>query len=170
MESKVYILQDVYVCPMFVQEAIKDSYLCSMMLKIEELIMFNLLWPSDTVRHRLHQHCCKASSHDLHQSSLSLTHLQCWIIINWTLGNKFKWILNHNCIVFFQENVFENVICLNDTFFSANALAINHNNLFENTLRMTVTFCWSQLVNSSQTNLKWLIIVNILLGRWSSKL
>ena len=38
---------------------------------------------------------------------------QCWIIVNWTPGNKFQWNLNRNYIIFIQENAFENVVCQN---------------------------------------------------------
>ena len=32
---------------------------------------------------------------------------QCWIVVNWTLRNKFQWNLNQNSNIFIQENVFE---------------------------------------------------------------
>ena len=38
---------------------------------------------------------------------------QCWLIVNWTLGNKFQWNLNRNYIIFIQEKPFENVVCQN---------------------------------------------------------
>ena len=36
---------------------------------------------------------------------------QCWIIVNWTLGNKLQWNLNRNSSIFIQENAFECVVC-----------------------------------------------------------
>ena len=38
---------------------------------------------------------------------------QCWLIVNWTLGNKFQWNLKLNSIIFIQENAFENAVCQN---------------------------------------------------------
>ena len=35
---------------------------------------------------------------------------QCWIIVNWTHGNKPQWKLNQNLYIFIQENAFENVV------------------------------------------------------------
>ena len=44
---------------------------------------------------------------------LTLTyHLnKCWLIVNWTLSNKFKWHLNQNRKIFIQENASENAVC-----------------------------------------------------------
>ena len=36
---------------------------------------------------------------------------QCWHIVNWTLGDKLKWIFNQNSNILIQANAFENVIC-----------------------------------------------------------
>ena len=37
---------------------------------------------------------------------------QCWIIISWTLRNKFQWNFNQSFNqIFIQENAFENVFC-----------------------------------------------------------
>ena len=36
--------------------------------------------------------------------------IQCWKIVDWTLGNKFKWNLNQNLYIFTNENAFENVV------------------------------------------------------------
>ena len=36
---------------------------------------------------------------------------QWWIIVNWTLGNKFQWNFNRNSNIFIHENAFENVVC-----------------------------------------------------------
>ena len=36
---------------------------------------------------------------------------QCWLIVDWTLGNKFQWNVNQNTIILKIENVFEKVIC-----------------------------------------------------------
>ena len=47
---------------------------------------------------------CSAPSHYLNQ---------CWHIVNWTHWNKFQWNLNHNSIIFIQENAFEIVVCQN---------------------------------------------------------
>ena len=44
---------------------------------------------------------CPAPSHYLNQ---------CWIIVNWTIGNKFQWNLNRNWYIFSQENAFQNVV------------------------------------------------------------
>ena len=38
---------------------------------------------------------------------------QCWLIVNWTQGNKFQWNLKRNYIIFIQENAFENIVCQN---------------------------------------------------------
>ena len=35
---------------------------------------------------------------------------QCWMIVNWTLGNNLQWNLNQNTIFFIHENTFENVV------------------------------------------------------------
>ena len=35
---------------------------------------------------------------------------QCWIIVDWTLGNQLQWNLNRNIYIFIQENAFENVV------------------------------------------------------------
>ena len=32
---------------------------------------------------------------------------RCWLIVNWTPGNKFQWNLNRNSIIWSQENAFE---------------------------------------------------------------
>ena len=37
---------------------------------------------------------------------------QCWLIVNWTPGNKFQWKFYQNTMVFFQQNAFENVVCI----------------------------------------------------------
>ena len=53
---------------------------------------------------------------------------QCWIIVEWTIGNTFQRNLNWNFHIFIQENVFENVVwnvaailsrskCVNSRFF-----------------------------------------------------
>ena len=34
---------------------------------------------------------------------------QCWIIVNWTVENKFQWNLTGNSYIFIQENGIENV-------------------------------------------------------------
>ena len=36
---------------------------------------------------------------------------QCWVIVNWTLGNKFQWNFNQNTKLFIHENASENVVC-----------------------------------------------------------
>ena len=41
-------------------------------------------------------------SHDLNQ---------CWVIINWTLRNKFQWNFNQNMKLFIYENASENIVC-----------------------------------------------------------
>ena len=35
---------------------------------------------------------------------------QCWLIVNWTTGNKLQWNLNQNITIFIQVNVFQNVV------------------------------------------------------------
>ena len=35
---------------------------------------------------------------------------QCWIIVNWTTGNRFQWNLE-NITIFIKENWFQNVAC-----------------------------------------------------------
>ena len=34
---------------------------------------------------------------------------QCWIIVDWAIGNIFQWKLNQNTTIFIEENQFENV-------------------------------------------------------------
>ena len=36
---------------------------------------------------------------------------QCWLIVDWTLGNKFQWNLNRNSYIFIQENAIEYIVC-----------------------------------------------------------
>ena len=36
---------------------------------------------------------------------------QCWVIVNWTLRNKFQWNCYQNTKLFIHENVSENIIC-----------------------------------------------------------
>ena len=36
---------------------------------------------------------------------------QCWLIVNWTLKNKFQWNLNKNSSIFVRKNAFENIVC-----------------------------------------------------------
>ena len=36
--------------------------------------------------------------------------IQCWNIVNWTLGNKLQWNFNRNSNIFIEENTFENVV------------------------------------------------------------
>ena len=36
---------------------------------------------------------------------------QCWLIVNWTLRNKFQWNFNQIANTFIEENAFENVVC-----------------------------------------------------------
>ena len=42
---------------------------------------------------------------------------QCWLIVNWTPGNKFQWKSNWNSIIVIQGNAFEIVVCLNGSRF-----------------------------------------------------
>ena len=35
---------------------------------------------------------------------------QCWIIVNWTPGNKLQWNFNRNSYIFIEETTFENVV------------------------------------------------------------
>ena len=36
---------------------------------------------------------------------------QCWLLVNWIIWKNFQWNFNWITSFFFQENVFENVIC-----------------------------------------------------------
>ena len=36
---------------------------------------------------------------------------QCWLIVNWTLGNKLQWNSDKNTKLFIHENAFENIVC-----------------------------------------------------------
>ena len=36
---------------------------------------------------------------------------QYWLIVNWTLMNKFQWYFNRHSIIFIDENAFKNVVC-----------------------------------------------------------
>ena len=35
---------------------------------------------------------------------------QCWLIVNWTIGNEYHWNLNQNRMTFVQENNFEYIV------------------------------------------------------------
>ena len=43
---------------------------------------------------------------------------QCWIIVNWTFRNKFKWNFNPSMKIFIQKNVFENICKIAAVLFS----------------------------------------------------
>ena len=47
---------------------------------------------------------CSVPSHYLNQN---------WLIVNWTLGNKFQWNFNRKSIIFIRENAFGIVVCHN---------------------------------------------------------
>ena len=51
---------------------------------------------------------CSVPSHYLNQN---------WLIVNWTLGNKFQWNFNRKSIIFIRENAFGIVVCHNDGHF-----------------------------------------------------
>ena len=36
---------------------------------------------------------------------------QCWVIVNWTLRNKFQWNFNQNTKLFIHENASQNIVC-----------------------------------------------------------
>ena len=36
---------------------------------------------------------------------------QCWVIVNWILGNKLQWNFNQNIKLFIHENATENIVC-----------------------------------------------------------
>ena len=36
--------------------------------------------------------------------------IQCWLIVNWSLRNKFQWNLNWNTKLFIHENAFESIV------------------------------------------------------------
>ena len=69
----------------------------------------NSLRPSDAYMHQLTRPslvqiiACRllAPSHNLNQ---------CWLIVNWKLGNKIQWNFNQNSNIFIQENAFEYAI------------------------------------------------------------
>ena len=65
---------------------------------------------------------------------------QWWIIVNWTHGNKLRWICNRNSNIFIEENAFENVVC-----------------------KMSAILCRCQCVNSRDfmtINTRWLMMTS----------
>ena len=36
---------------------------------------------------------------------------QCWVVVNWTLRNKFQWNLNQNTKLLIHKNASENIVC-----------------------------------------------------------
>ena len=36
---------------------------------------------------------------------------QCWVIVNWTLGNKLQWNFDQNTKLLIHENATENNVC-----------------------------------------------------------
>ena len=36
---------------------------------------------------------------------------QCWVIINWTIGNRLQWNFNQNTRLFIHESAPENIVC-----------------------------------------------------------
>ena len=36
---------------------------------------------------------------------------QCWLIVNWTLRNKFQWKLNQKSNIFIQKSALQNAVC-----------------------------------------------------------
>ena len=36
---------------------------------------------------------------------------QCWVIVNWSLGNNLQWNFNQNTKLFIHKNAFENIVC-----------------------------------------------------------
>ena len=66
-------------------------------------------WVTHICISKLSHHCfkqwhvpCMVPSHYLNQ---------CWIIVNWTIANKFQWNFYCNSNIFSEENMFENVVC-----------------------------------------------------------
>ena len=51
---------------------------------------------------------CSAPNHYLNQ---------CWLFVDWTLGNIFQWNLNENSIIFIQGNAIESLVCQNGSHF-----------------------------------------------------
>ena len=79
---------------------------------------------------------------------------QCWIIVNWTLGNRLQWNLNWNSSIFIQENTFESVVCemaailsrpqcVNPFRSEQNGQCFTDDNF--NCIFMNGTFLWKQL-------------------------
>ena len=51
------------------------------------------------------------SDNDLSPSAPSHYLDQCWVIINWTLGNKLQWNFHQNTTLFINENALKNIAC-----------------------------------------------------------
>ena len=50
---------------------------------------------------------------------------QCWLIVNWTLRDKFHWNFSRNSNIFIQENAFKNGVCeMASIFFGFNVLML----------------------------------------------
>ena len=87
----------------------KDSdYLILELKNYLSQMFLNSLWPSDIMWwHRCFtlvqvMACClTAPSH---------YHNLCWLLVNWTTGNKFQWNLNRHKRNFLQEKAVENVV------------------------------------------------------------
>ena len=50
---------------------------------------------------------------------------QCWLIVNWTPGNKFQWNSNQNSFIFIQENACEIVVRQNGCHFVQGEMSFN---------------------------------------------
>ena len=67
-------------------------------------INVNSMKPSDATNHHFFR------QQPVFWPAPSLYLNQCWSIINWNIGNKFKWNLNRNSYIFIQENAFEYIV------------------------------------------------------------
>ena len=48
----------------------------------------------------------------LFQCQAIIYHLnECWVIVNWALGNKFQWKFNQYTKLFIHDNASENIVC-----------------------------------------------------------
>ena len=73
----------------------------------------NSYYPPLTHWGQVMQICVRTTYQHWHVTWSAPSHYlnQCWNIVNWILGNKFQWNFHWNRYIFFQENVFENIVC-----------------------------------------------------------
>ena len=60
---------------------------------------------------RLRHICVSASVQLVAYSAPRHYSSQCWLFINWTLGNKLQWHFNQNTKLVIHENASENIVC-----------------------------------------------------------